>query len=37
MTGFPQGQYFYIKSRSNGSVMDVYMGETTVSCNTRTV
>lgn len=30
-SGFPQGQYFYIKSKENGSCIDVYMGETTVS------
>lgn len=30
MTGFPNGQYFFIKSRANGKVLDVYMGETTV-------
>lgn len=30
-SGFPQGQYFYIKSKENGSCIDVYMGELTVS------
>ncbi|KAG2230468.1 hypothetical protein INT48_003016 [Thamnidium elegans] len=33
MSGFPQNQYFYIKSRNSDSVMDVYMGETTVDSN----
>jgi hypothetical protein len=31
MGGFPEDQYFYIKSRNNGLVMDVYMGEMTVN------
>ncbi|KAI8087754.1 ricin B lectin domain-containing protein [Gilbertella persicaria] len=31
--GFPEGQYFYIKSRSCGSCVDVYMGETTADSN----
>ncbi|KAG1446551.1 hypothetical protein G6F46_011587 [Rhizopus delemar] len=33
MTGFPNGQYFFIKSRANGKVLDVYMGETTDDSN----
>ncbi|KAI9282204.1 ricin B lectin domain-containing protein [Sporodiniella umbellata] len=33
MTGFPQDQYFMIKSRANGHVLDVYMGETTDDSN----
>ncbi|KAG1444551.1 hypothetical protein G6F56_010254 [Rhizopus delemar] len=33
MTGFPENQYFFIKSRANGHVLDVYMGETTDDSN----
>ncbi|CEG67302.1 hypothetical protein RMATCC62417_03752 [Rhizopus microsporus] len=33
MHGFPDGQYFFIKSQANGQVMDVYMGETTDDSN----